>query len=165
MFRSAGLWLRACRWAVYGDRILLSGSRPATSRQIHLCALPLRSPELRNFAAAGIPLLEARTLTRQDSLGFDDKHARDSAVVIQQIGRRESIGLTKMLSVSGILFGDNPTPGYRVVGIPAGMSGENLDEDPGIVPCTLPLLMGSFATDFHALIHTAGDPAGACSPL
>jgi putative ABC transport system permease protein len=106
------------------------------------------------FAAAGIPLLAGRTLNQQDNIGFDDEHPRDSAVVISQSMARKFWPNQDALG-QRIRFGDEKGPHYRVVGI-IGDVRIRLDEDPQ--PALYTSLYEGSETDFHALIHTLGDP-------
>jgi putative ABC transport system permease protein len=150
--RSAGLVSCLPVDGYCGDRIFNIDGQPLPPGEFIYALNRAVSPGY--FAAAGIPLLQGRTLTEQDNNGMDQKHPRDSAVVISQSMARkfwpnqEAVG-------QRIRFGDDPTPHYRVVGI-VGDVRIRLDEDPQ--PCMYMPLYEGYQTGFYALIRTAGDP-------
>ena len=77
-----------------GDRIFNIDGRPQPPGEF-IYALN-RAVSSGYFAAVGIPLLRGRTLTEQDNNGMDEKHLRDSAVVISQSMARRSTGPIRM---------------------------------------------------------------------
>ncbi len=152
--RSAGLVSCLPVGGYCGDNSFRIEGRPLPPGQFIFALSRAASPGY--FAAAGIPLLDGRILTDQDNRGFDDKHPRDSAVVISQSMALKFWPNGDALG-KRILFGDDPMPGYRVVGI-VGDVLIRLDDKPQPT-MYLPLLEGE-RSDFYAVIHTAGDPVG-----
>jgi predicted permease len=150
--RSAGLVSCLPVDGYCGDRIFNIDGRPQPPGEFIYALNRAVSPGY--FAAAGIPLLQGRTLTEQDNNGMDEKHPRDSAVVISQSMARKFWPNQAALG-QRIRFGGDPTPHYRVVGI-VGDVRYRLDQDPE--PSMYMPLYEGYATDFSALIHTAGDP-------
>jgi predicted permease len=135
-----------------GDRVFNIDGRPQPSGEFVYALNRVVSPGY--FAAAGIPLIEGRTLNAQDNIGFDDEHPRDSAVVISQSMARKFWPNQHALG-ERIRFGTEKGPHYRVVGI-VGDVRIRIDEDPQ--PCLYTSLYEGSETDFYALIHTFGDP-------
>jgi putative ABC transport system permease protein len=150
--RSAGLVSCLPVAGYCGDRIFNIDGRPQPPGEFIYALNRTVSPGY--FAAAGIPLLQGRTLTEQDNNGMDEKHPRDSAVVISQSMARKFWPNQDAVG-QRIRFGDDPTPHYRVVGI-VGDVRIRLDEDPQ--PCMYMPLYEGYETGFYALIHTASDP-------
>jgi len=150
--RSAGLVSCLPVGGYCGDRIFNIDGRPQPPGEFVYALYRVVSPGY--FAAAGIPLLAGRTLNQQDNIGFDDEHPRDSAVVISQSMARKFWPNHDALD-QRIRFGDEKGPHYRVVGI-VGDVRIRLDEDPQ--PALYTSLYEGSETDFHALIHTLGDP-------
>jgi predicted permease len=150
--RSAGLVSCLPVGGYCGDRIFNIDGRPQPPGEFVYALYRAVSPGY--FAAAGIPLLAGRTLNQQDNIGFDDEHPRDSAVVISQSMARKFWPNQDALG-QRIRFGDEKGPHYRVVGI-IGDVRIRLDEDPQ--PALYTSLYEGSETDFHALIHTLGDP-------
>jgi cell division protein FtsX len=157
--RSAGLVSCLPVGGYCGDNSFRIEGRPQPPGQFIFALSRAVSPGY--FSAAGIPLLEGRALIGQDNHGFDDKHPHDSAVVISQSMARQFWPNGDALG-KRILFGDAPTPGYRVVGI-AGDVLIALDDKPRPT-MYLPLLEGE-RSDFYAVIHTAGDPVGVAAAV
>jgi putative ABC transport system permease protein len=150
--RSAGLVSCLPVGGYCGDRIFNIDGTPQPPGEFVYALYRAVSPGY--FAAAGIPLLAGRTLNQQDNIGFDDEHPRDSAVVISQSMARKFWPNQDALG-QRIRFGDEKGPHYRVVGI-VGDVRIRLDEDPQ--PALYTSLYEGSETDFHALIHTSGDP-------
>ena len=150
--RSAGLVSCLPVGGYCGDRIFNIDGRPQPPGEFVYALYRAVSPGY--FAAAGIPLLAGRTLNQQDNIGFDDEHPRDSAVVISQSMARKFWPNQDALG-QRIRFGDEKGSHYRVVGI-VGDVRIRLDEDPQ--PALYTSLYEGSETDFHALIHTLGDP-------
>ena len=113
------------------------------------------------FAAAGIPLLEGRDLNAQDNVGFDDKHPHDSGVVISQSMARKFWPNGGALG-KRILFGDDPMPGYRVVGIVGDVL---IRLDDHARPTMYKSLLEGYNTDFYAVIHTEADPVSVAAAV
>jgi predicted permease len=136
-----------------GDRIFNIDGRPLPPGEFIYALNRAVSPGY--FAAAGIPLLQGRTLTERDNNGMDEKHPRDSAVVISQSMARKFWPNQDAVG-QRIRFGADPTPHYRVVGV-VGDVRYRLDQDPQ--PSLYMPLYEGYTTDFYALIRTTGDPA------
>jgi putative ABC transport system permease protein len=152
--RSAGLVSCVPVGGYCGDNSFRIEGRPMAPGQFIFALSRAASPGY--FAAAGIPLLEGRALTDQDNIGFDDKHPRDSAIVISQSMARKFWPNGDALG-KRVLFGDDPMPGFRVVGI-VGDVLIGLDDTPQ--PTLYRSLLEGDWSNFYAVIHTAGDPVG-----
>jgi predicted permease len=115
------------------------------------------------FTSAGIPLLRGRTFTRQDGIGFDERHPRLGSMIISEslakeffagedpIGRVITIGFDQELSK----LKGTPVPRYQVIGV----VGDVLKElDAKVQPTFyVPLLDGNF-NDIYIVLHTAVEP-------
>ena len=156
--RSAGLISCLPVGGYCGDRIFTIAGQPATRGQFKYALFRAVSPNY--FATAGIPLLEGRALTGQDADGFDDAHPRESAAVISKSMARKYWPNQTALG-QRISFGGD-APGYRVVGI-VGDVRWSLDQDPE--PSLYTPLYEGYSTDFHAMIHTEGNPVALASAV
>ncbi|MDQ2840976.1 MAG: ABC transporter permease [Acidobacteriota bacterium] len=115
------------------------------------------------FKAAGIPLLEGRTFTRQDGIGFDAKHPKLGTVVVSEsLAKKFFHGEDPVGRYITISFDDemhrltgNPVPRYQVVGV-VGDVLKHIDAE--IQPTFyVPLLDGNY-NDVYIVLHTAAEP-------
>jgi len=106
-------------------------------------------------------LLQGRTLTDEDTVGFDDEHPRVSAVVISQSMARQYWPKGDALG-QRIHFGGSRAPAYQVVGI-VGDVLIGLDDKTRPM-MYLPIYEGDRST-FRAIIHSAADPSGLASSV
>ncbi len=115
------------------------------------------------FKAAGIPLLEGRTFTRQDGIGFDQKHPKLGAVVISEslakkfFHAEDPVGRYITMSFDDEMhrLNGNPVPRYQVVGV-VGDVLKHIDAE--IQPTFyVPLLDGNY-NDIYIVLHTAAEP-------
>jgi putative ABC transport system permease protein len=140
------------------DQSFVIDGSPLPPGQFRIALWRAASPEY--FAAAGIPLLRGRALDPRDGRGFDDRHPRESAVVISQSMARKFWPSNDPLG-QRIRFGDDGAA-YRVVGI-VGDVLTDLDEYPRPT-LYVPLLEGANNT-FYAVLRTQADPAALANAL
>jgi putative ABC transport system permease protein len=142
-----------------GDRVFRIEGRPQPPGEFIYALYRAVSPGY--FAAAGIPLIEGRTLTDQDNSGFDDKQERDSVVLISQSMARKFWPGQSALG-QRILFGDAPRAGYRVAGVVGDV---RITLERPAEPCMYVPLYEGRSTDFYALIRAASDPVAIASAV
>ena len=118
------------------------------------------------FQAAGIPLIRGRTFTKEDGIGFDDKHPRPGAIIISEslakkyFGRQDPIGQHITFDYNG--ESKNAVPRYQVVGI-VGDVVKNLDA-PVEPTLYVPIFDGGY-DDVSIVLHTSVEPHSVTSAL
>ncbi len=128
-----------------------------------------RAADPAYFTAAGIPVLRGRTFTKQDGIGFDEKHPKMGSVVISEsmaktyfphedpIGKRIVFGI----DIDKQKFKGNPVPRYEVIGVVGDvLSGIDQKITPTVY---MPLLDGAW-DQIYVLLHTAVEPHSIASP-
>ncbi len=115
------------------------------------------------FKAAGIPLLSGRTFTKQDGIGFDEKHPKLGSVVISEsmakkyFPHEDPLGKRVFfeIDVNKNKFNGNPVPRYEVIGV----VGDVLSAIDGKITPTLYFSLFDGARDqVYVLLHTAVEP-------
>jgi putative ABC transport system permease protein len=143
------------------DRVFFIEGHPLPAGQM-MDALD-RAADPGYFTAAGIPVLRGRTFTRQDGIGFDEKHPKMGSVVISEsmaktyfphedpIGEKIFFGV----DINKQKFKGNPVPHYEVIGVVGDvLSGIDQKVTPTVY---MPLLEGAW-DEVYVLLHTAVDP-------
>lgn len=112
---SAGLVTVLPGGGYWSDTTFFIEGRPLSSGQFNDELNRAASPGY--FRAAGIPLLAGRTFTDRDGRGFDDKHPRESAVVISESMAKKYWPKGDALRARIYFDTDAHAPRYRVIGI------------------------------------------------
>ncbi len=143
------------------DRVFSIEGHPLPAGQL-IDALD-RAADPGYFKAAGIPLLSGRTFTKQDGIGFDEKHPKIGSAVIsesmakQYFPHEDPIGKRIFFEtdVNKNKFSGNPVPRYEVIGV----VGDVLSSIDGKITPTVyvPLFDGAW-DQIYVLLHTAVEP-------
>jgi predicted permease len=157
--RSAGLvsCLPVTGWC--GDDTFNIEGRPLPPGQFFDAINRAASPNY--FSTAGIPILRGRTFTDHDGIGFDDKHLRQSAVIISQSMAREFFPNEDPIG-KRIYYGDEKSTRFEIIGV-CGDVIISLDDRPRPTMYQ-PIFDGNFS-DFYAVVNTAADPQGLASAV
>jgi len=110
------------------------------------------------FRTAGIPLLEGRTFTPRDGIGFDDLNPRPGSAVVSQSWAKSFLPGEDALGKRIYFSEDSPTqkfPRYQIVGV-VGDVVKRLDA-PVQPTMYFPILDGKWHEAF-IVMHTSGDP-------
>lgn len=143
-----------------GDNSFMIEGRPLPPGQFNDELNRAASPEY--FRAAGIPLLAGRTFTYRDGRGFDDKHPRESAVIISESMAKKYWPKGDALGAQIYFDSAADAPHYRVIGIVGDVLIHLSDH---IRPTYYTPLLEGGDTGFYALIHTTGNPAAVAPGL
>lgn len=122
-----------------------------------------RAVDPKFFQAAGVPLLEGRTFTPQDGIGFDPQHPRQGAVIISQALAREyfagqdPIGhfITRGIDYEFGALKGIPVPRYQVIGV-VGDVLQHLDAK--VEPTMYVPLLDGRSQDIYIILHTSVEP-------
>jgi predicted permease len=159
--RSAGLATCAPVTGVCNVLFFYVEGRPYTPGKF-LAALE-RAVDPDYFATAGVPLLQGRTFTRDDGVGFDAKNPKPGRIVISEtmakrffpgedpIGKRIFFDYeVQREKIEGL-----PTPRYEVVGI-VGDTRHALQEQ--VAPMMYRPIFDTAPRGFSILLHTSIEP-------